>query len=80
MTQVEKRDYLRRQAQRKNSNSRQLHGGKLNLMRSDRLNSTNSREMRGKMRGGDGDLANFSDDMNTREFGCKQPNWEPKCT
>lgn len=42
-----------------------------------------------KQTGGDGELYSiqgegqegvFTDDMTQREFGCRQPNWDPKCT
>ena len=28
----------------------------------------------------EGQQSVFTHDMNKREFGCKQPNWDPKCT
>ena len=60
-------------------------GGKVNSIRSD-YSSRKQRRRALKKGGGSyedsykGQDSVYTDNMNKREFGCRQPNWDAKCT
>ena len=76
---------------KKSINNCQNNGKKNNCNRNNRNNRNNSNKGKkknnnGKKKvknvkgGGDGLQSVFTHNMNERQFGCRQPEWDPKCT